>query len=86
MKYQNIKVDELIFKPSSEFVKTNIYELEFSGVKNSPNVYVVKSTDNINSKFISFTHNNISYNLNDVVQHNKGEFIFLECRTWEEHY
>jgi hypothetical protein len=84
--YQEIKVDKLLFKPEFEIIKTDIFGLSFASIKNSPNVYVVKTNDKINSEFIKFEHNNLLYTLDNVHVHTVGDkdFIYLECKHWIE--
>jgi hypothetical protein len=82
--YQEISIDDMLYKPSLEFIKTDILGLSFMGINKSPNVYVIKTSDNINSEFLKFKYNNINYTLNKVYVHHKDNNIYLECKYWEE--
>jgi hypothetical protein len=82
--YQEIIIDDMLYKPSSEFIKTDILGLSFMGINKSPNVYVVKTSDDIKSEFLKFNYNNLSYTLDNVFVHYKDDILYLECRNWKE--
>jgi len=84
--YQEIKVDELLFEPKTECVVTDVFGKTFMSVKQSPNVFVIKSKDVINTKFVKFTHDNVSYILSDVNIDTNGDLLYLECRYWSIDY
>jgi hypothetical protein len=83
-KYQKIIITDLLYKPDSEFIKTNILGLNFIGINKSPNVYVVKTNNEINSEFLKFEYKGLSYILDNVFVHKKDDLIFLECKYWIE--
>ena len=84
--YQEIKIDELLYKPNSDFIITEILGLEFISINKSPNVYVVKTKDNIKSNFLKFSYKDVKYTLDNVLVHHNGDNSFLECKYWQEEY
>ena len=80
---QLITITDLIKKPSSDLIKTEIYGINFSKRLVDPNVYVIETDDIITDKNISFIYNNILYVLQDIIIH-RDEPKIIECRYWKE--
>jgi len=88
-KYKDIVVNELLFRPTVTINPVNIFGLEFAGIDKSPNVFVIEKSNDMdldNSEFVRFVLNGLLYELDNVIVHENGDRIFLECRNWKEEY
>jgi hypothetical protein len=82
--YQTIVVNEMLFKPTSEGINSDIFGLNFMSIKFSPNVYVIRTNEDVISEFVKFKHENIFYHLDNVQVYKNNDMIYLECRSWKE--
>lgn len=84
---KKIEIKDLYYKPKFEFFNEVFFGKTFTGIKQSPNIYIIKSDDIIEVKeTISFDWQGVNYTLTDVYEHfnEVNNWRIIECRTWGE--
>lgn len=82
-----IKITDLYFKPRIEFFNIEVLDKVFTGIKRSPNVYVIKSDAKIDGMTtIEFEWEGIKYQLFDIHEHYTRhlDWRIIECVRWAE--
>jgi len=86
--YQEITIENIIYRPTIEITSTEIDGINFIETKKSPNVFILNTNYDIqNGSNISFFINNVKISIKGIhIYKSIGSYKLIECDYWREDY
>jgi hypothetical protein len=83
IKYDLIKVYNILHEPINEFENINIMGFNFISIKQQPKVFVIQTEDDISDNDnISFYYKNMIYKLEGCIVNTMDSHILIECKKF----
>jgi hypothetical protein len=83
IKYDLIKVNNILHEPINEFENINIMGFNFISIKQQPKVFVIQTEDDISDNDnISFYYKNMIYKLEGCIVNTMDSHILIECKKF----